>query len=80
MVAAVITTYVPKEITGRMSEEIVNCYLTTTADWYLSKFPTIVNCQCSGIGHTAFVLSITGNKIVITGTAGDRIHLRITGY
>ena len=78
MGAAVIAVYTTKEITGNICEEIVDATLVTTSDWYLSRFSTIKNVQCTGIGADAFVLSITGNKIVITGTAGH-IHLRIIG-
>ena len=79
MTAAVITTYVQKELKNDFWQEDVDVLITTTGDWYLSKFAVIDNVQCSGIGHNAFVSAIAGNKITITATANDRVHLRIVG-
>jgi hypothetical protein len=81
MVAAVITNYRMSEITGSggLSEEEVDVVMTTTGDWFLSRFGTIYNVQATGQGHDAFVTSISGNKVTITATAADHVHLRIVG-
>jgi len=79
MAAAVITSYNVKELTGNISEEMVDVYITTTGDWFLSKFSEILNVQASGIGAAAFVAAIAGNKITLTATATTRVHLRIIG-
>jgi hypothetical protein len=77
--AAAIANYVVKEITGNISEELVDATSVASGDWYISKFTEILNVQCTGIGHLAFVASITGRLIVITCTGGDHVHLRVIG-
>ena len=79
MAAAAIANYVVHEITGNINEEIVDCTTVTTGDWYISKFSDIIAVYCTGIGHLAFVASITGRLIVITCTGGDHVHLRVIG-